>query len=105
MFEKPIPTTRFRAFCMVRYNCDMPTALHHAIDLIFMMSVVLFGRSIRQNAEVVALGFSTFSSLLTEAPPRISAESMELLGSALFLGGVLAAIAYLAVIPLELFAA
>jgi len=93
--------TRFRSPRAVRYNCDMPNAFRHAVDLAFFLGLALFGRSILQNSKVLSTGLLRFCRN-RETGTEFSPQSCERLGSACFVGGLLAVIAYLAVISLDL---
>ena len=79
----------------------MQNALHHAIDLVFMMGLAMLGRSIIQNSRIISQSFWVLSTLGLRFK-TISLESTRYLGSLCFTCGILAGIAYLVVISVDL---
>ena len=80
----------------------MQNALHHAIDLVFAMGLAMLGRSIIQNSQIISQSFFGLSNFGFRNKISISPESAEFLGSLCFTCGILAGIAYLVIIPVDM---
>jgi hypothetical protein len=94
--------SEFRTFPKVRYNCGMQNAFHHAIDLVFTMGLAMLGRSIIQNSQAISQSFSGFFNFRSGSKTAISPESARRLGSLCLTCGILAGIAYLVIIPVDM---
>ena len=80
----------------------MSYAFHHAIDLIFTVGIVVLGWSLERNAETISRGILRSFSLGLGFVTGLSPQSVARLGKACFMGGMIAGLAYLVMIPFDL---